>query len=102
MLKVGFTDDARNFIQQKDIDTITVDMMVYGGCGGEHYDPLVSVGKPSSPENYDLLEADGIKVYMFKGAKSKPGGVKISLDASVPAYKKLDIEGLAHIQSSLD
>jgi len=102
MLKVGFTEDARNYLLQKEADSITVDMMVFGGCGGEHYDPLVSVGKPSSPENYDLHEADGIKVYMFKGAVFKPGGIKITLDDSVLAYKRLDIEGLVHQHSSMD
>jgi hypothetical protein len=102
MLKVGFTEDARNYLLQKDAGSITVDMMVLGGCGGEHYDPLVSVGKPSSPENYDILEADGIKVYLFKGAVSKSGELKIILDNSVLAHKRLDIEGLAHKFSSLE
>jgi hypothetical protein len=102
MLKVEFTDDAKNYIRQKEADSITVDMMVCGGCGGEHSDPFVSVGKPSSPESYDLVEAGGIKVYMFKGAVSKPDGLKIYLDGSMIVYKRLDIEGLVYSLSSLD
>lgn len=102
MLKVEFTDDAMKYIRQKDADSITVDMMVLGGCGGQHYDPFVSVGKPTSPESYDTVDVDGIKVYMFKGAVSRPEGLTIYLDDSLVVYKKLEIDGLVYSQSSLD
>ncbi len=100
MLKVEFTGDARDYILQKG-GSITVDMMLYGGCGGQFKEPAVSAGKPSSPESYDLVEANGIKVYMFKGAVSKPDGIKISLAVDRMVFRRLLASGLVYEQPGM-
>lgn len=100
MLKVEFTDDAKDYILQN-ADSITVDMMLYGGCGGQFNEPAVSAGKPSLPESYDLVDANGIKVYMFKGAVSEPDGIKISLEVERRVFKRLHVSGLVYEQPGL-
>lgn len=97
LLKVEFTDDARDYILQ-DVDSVTVDMMLYGGCGGQFNEPAVWTGKPASPESYDLVDTNGIKVYMFKGAVSEPGGLKISLEVDRRMFKRLHVAGLVYEQ----
>ncbi|MDD4238789.1 MAG: CC/Se motif family (seleno)protein [Desulfotomaculaceae bacterium] len=97
MLKVEFTDDAKDYILQKS-DSITVDLMLYGGCGGQFNEPLVLTGKPSLPESYDLVDDNGIKVYMFKNAVSKPDGIKISIAEARGIFKKLHVAGLVYEQ----
>ena len=98
MLKVEFTDDAKDYILQNG-ESITVDMMLYGGCGGQLNEPSVSTGKPSLPENYDLVDANGIKVHIFKGAVSKPEGIKISLEVERKVFKKLHVSGLVYAET---
>jgi len=95
MVKVEFTDEARQHIIENG-GVITIDMLVFGGCGGNYKDPAVWTEKPASPENYDLIDADGIQVYLFKGAVVEPEGIKISLEIQQKVYKKLLIEGLVY------
>lgn len=77
MIKVELTSDAMDYIRQKNVDAITVDMMsIY--YGGFYNEPVVPIGKPTSPEDYVLVEVSGIKVYIFKDAETEPEGIKIS------------------------
>ena len=102
MINVTITTEAMDYILEKYSDSITVDMMTLGGCGGEHYSPAVSLGRPDSPEKYDLSDANGIKIYIFKGAEAKPDGIEISLEVERKYYKNLVVSGLLHDESSLD
>jgi len=54
----------------------------------------VSAGKPSFPESYDVVNSNGIKVYIFKGATSEPKGIKISLEVERGVFKRLCVAGL--------
>ena len=95
MIKVELTGDARQHIIENGA-AVTIDMMELGGCGGNHREPALWTEKPASPENYDLIDADGIQVYLYKDAKVKPEGIKISLEIQRKTYKKLLIEGLVY------
>jgi hypothetical protein len=58
----------------------------------------VSAGKPSEPENYDQFVAEGIKVYIFKGAVISPEGIKISRQGDWRLLHNLLVEGLLYEQ----
>ncbi|MDD3854050.1 MAG: hypothetical protein PHD40_10430 [Syntrophomonadaceae bacterium] len=43
---------------------------------GSHYSELfVPIGKPTSPQNYDLVAVNGINVYIFKGSETEQDGI---------------------------
>lgn len=91
MIKVEITGDARDYILKKNSESITVDMMsIY--YGGQYSEPVVPIGKPSTPQNYDLVDADGIKVYIYKGAETEPDGIKISVEGDY----RLHVTGLIY------
>jgi len=91
MIKVEFTGEAMDFIHKKNADSITIEMMsIY--YGGQYNEPVVPIGKPASPQNYDLVEANGIKVYIFKGAETEPDGIKISVEDN----HRLHVTGLVY------
>ncbi|TEB14731.1 hypothetical protein Psfp_02694 [Pelotomaculum sp. FP] len=92
MIKIEFTNDAKDYIRKKNADSITVDMMsIY--YGGQYNEPVVSHGKPTSPQNYDLVVVNGIKVYIFKGAETEPGGITISVGEG---NQRLHVAGLVY------
>lgn len=91
MLKVEFTGEALDFIHKKNADSITVDMMsIY--YGGQYNEPVVPIGKPTLPQNYDMVDINGIKVYVFKDAAIEPDGLKIHLENN----QKLQVAGLIY------
>jgi hypothetical protein len=95
MLKIEFTGDAKDYILHKNAGSITVEMMSI--CyGGQFNKPVASTGKPTSPEKYDLVDASGFKVYIFKGAEAEPDGIKISLEAKLKGFKRLCVAGLVY------
>ena len=101
MLKVELTDDAMDYIFQKNTDSITVDLPNYGGWGGNFWEPAVSVGKPRSTARYDLVNANGIEVYMYKGAESEPDGIKIFAKFKPDEFLRLHVSGLVYAQTDL-
>lgn len=101
MLKVEFTDDAMDYIRKKNTGSITVDMMNLGGCSGNYYEPAVSIGRPRSVQRYDLVNANGLEVYIFKGAETEPDGMKISLKAEQDDFNMLNVSGLVYEKTDL-
>ena len=91
MIKIEFTDDAKDYIHKKNVNSITVDIMsIY--YGGQYNEPVVPIGKPTLPQNYDLVDVNGIKVYIFKGAETERDGIKISIEGD----QRLHVEGLVY------
>jgi hypothetical protein len=101
MLKVEFTDDAKDYIQQKNANSITVTMMNLGGSDGNFWEPAVYVGKPYSTARYDLMNANGLEVYIFKGAESEPDGIKILAKCEPDDFYRLHVSGLVYAQTDL-
>jgi len=95
MVKVEITDEARDYIRQNNTDSITVEIMMlhYYGVINE---AVVVLGEPSSPEENDLVVVDGIKVYIYKGAETEPGGIKISLKDNPDEPNRLQVTGLIY------
>ena len=60
--------------------------------------PAVSAGEPYLPEGFDETIADGIKVYIYKGAVASPDGIKISRVGHWALFHRLQVEGLIYGQ----
>lgn len=94
MIKLEISEEAKDYILDK-IDAITVESVSMASCCGYSNEPLVFEYKPSAPENYEEVIADGIKVYVFRdGAVVHPDGARICLADNNSPYKCLNIEGL--------
>ncbi|HBC92731.1 MAG TPA: hypothetical protein DCZ10_07445 [Pelotomaculum sp.] len=61
----------------------------------------MSAGKPLSAAKYDLVNANGFEVYMFKGAESEPDGIKIFLEIEPSEFNWLRVSGLVYAQTDL-
>lgn len=61
----------------------------------------MSAGKPLSTAKYDLMNANGLAVYMYKGAQSQPDGIKIFLNADPYEINWLRISGLVYAKTDL-
>jgi len=57
---------------------------------------FVRLRKPEAPEEYNLFEIDGIKVYLYKDAEPKKDTILIDKAkySSDLAYKEFDVLGL--------
>lgn len=96
MIKVEISEDTRDFILNR-AEAIYVDaMMTCSGCIGLTMVPVVNEGEPSEPENYELVIADGIKVYILKGAVIAPEGIRIFLEGDRFIYQELEVAGLRY------
>ncbi|NLI11429.1 CC/Se motif family (seleno)protein [Pelotomaculum propionicicum] len=96
MIKVEISEDARDFILNR-AEAVTVEaMMTCGGCFGLTMMPVVLEGEPSEPEKYEVIIADGIKVYILKEAVINPEGIRIFLEGNKFVYQELEVEGLRY------
>jgi len=96
MIKLEISKEARDYILSK-IDAVTVESVSMASCCGYSNEPLVFEYKPTAPENYEEVIADGIKVYVFKdGSVIAPGGARICLADNNSPYKTLMTEGLRY------
>ena len=96
MTEVKITEDARDFILNK-AGAVYVDaLMNCAGCFNITMMPVVLVGEPPEPENYDQFAAGGIKVYIYKGAVFAKDGARIFLEGDRSVYQDLDVEGLRY------
>ncbi|MDD4334445.1 MAG: CC/Se motif family (seleno)protein [Desulfotomaculaceae bacterium] len=96
MIKIEISKEARDYILSKN-KAITVESVSMASCCGYSNEPLVFEYKPSTPEDYEEVIVDGIKVYVFKeGAVIAPGGARICLGDNNAPYKTLITEGLRY------
>jgi hypothetical protein len=96
MIKVEISKDARDYILNR-AEAVTIDgMMACFGCFGATLVPVVLETEPDAPENYEVVFADGIKVYILKGAVIEIEGVRIFLRGDKFVYQELEVEGLRY------
>jgi hypothetical protein len=76
-MKISLTDKARSYLEKKNAQTVTIDLIVAGGCI-EIGEPSVSIGEPLEGINkFDSFEIDGYTLYIFKGADIRKSGLLI-------------------------
>ncbi len=89
MFKIS--SDARDYII-KNGGALTIRVVKGGGCCATLY-PMTETVRPTVPEEYLLLQADGVDLYLQKGVNVRPGGINIVLNRLL-IMKKLDVQGL--------
>jgi hypothetical protein len=96
LIKLEISKEARDYILSK-FDAITVESVSMASCCGYSNEPLVFEYKPSTPEKYEEVTVDGIKVHVFKeGVVIASGGAMICLADNNSPYKTLMTEGLRY------
>lgn len=93
-LKVLVNDDAKKYINEKSKDnSITITIKYVGSGWRPEIKPSVMMGKPMADEEFDLVNADGIDVYIKKDIKSRKNEIKVSLEKFLWT-KYLIVEGV--------
>jgi len=57
--------------------------------------PTVSVGEPSQKQGFNLVEKDGISIYLSKTIRQKSGVPAIISLQGVWIFKELEVQGLS-------
>ncbi len=83
--KVEFTKDAKEFIEDKEFDNITIKMVRQsGGWSGPTMRPEVQAGNPKGKErdNYQMLEVDGVNVHIANNMNRENKNIKLTIDVT--------------------
>ena len=93
-MKLTIADEVLSLAASKGEKELTLDLFTAGNSCVPVSEPHVHFGPPKDPvHKYDILEQDGLKVYVFKGADAKKGEIKIHVKRFL-GMKSLEAEGL--------
>ena len=83
--KVEFTEDAKDFIKDKDFEDITVKMIRQsGGWSGPTMKPEVQAGSPKGKERdyYQTVKTDGVNIHIAKNMNRENTNIKLTIDVA--------------------
>ena len=65
-MKLTIDQKALDFCREKNIDVLTINVVVAGSCGGGGVnEPVVNKGKPQEKRmNFDKILQDGLEIYI--------------------------------------
>lgn len=66
-MKIIITDAVKDFLKNKKLDCITLDMAKSSMCCGSTSMPNIGHVEPSVPSKYDLYKIDDVNIYLWKG-----------------------------------
>ncbi|SCZ78219.1 CC/Se motif family (seleno)protein [Acidaminobacter hydrogenoformans] len=93
-MKLILSEEVLSFAASKGEKALTVDLFTAGNSCIPVSEPHVHFGPPKDPvHKYDVLEQDGLKIYIFKGADAKKGEIRIHVKRFL-GMKSLEAEGL--------
>ncbi|MBE3587927.1 MAG: hypothetical protein IMW93_05130 [Thermoanaerobacteraceae bacterium] len=95
MNMVKISDEALAFLSERGYRAVTISMEGLGGCCRPLFLPRLVPGLPQQPGHYRLVETNGVKVYLEKGALLDPRGVEITLSSSGQGVS-LEVRGMYH------
>lgn len=92
-MKIVLTDKARSYLENKKANTVTIDLIIAGGCI-EIGEPSVSIGQPlEGTDKFDRFEIEGYTVYLFKGADIRKSGLQIDIKKFL-GMQSLNVTGI--------
>lgn len=94
MSVVDITPEALSYIMERG-GAATVDFEAIGGCCVPLFVPVVTAGRPQSPERYQELSLPPASVFLDENALAEEGGALITLTLE-QALPRLDIKGIYH------
>ena len=77
-MKILIDERAKNFLNKKNINVITIDVKGCSSWSGTVFKPMASLGRPLDVEKYTLENVDGIDVYIMNGIKAVNDTVTVS------------------------
>ncbi len=85
--------EAKRYIMEKG-GAVTVRLVAGGGCCAT-VSPVTITGRPHNQDkdNYRLIEADGVQLYVHDSMRVLPGGISITLNKLL-WFKMLQVTGL--------
>lgn len=94
-MKIIIKDKVREYLKLREKNNLTIDLEDPRGCWEPVPEIFVRPREPEASENYNVYELDGIKVYIYKGAKTKDVlTIKMSERVSDLADKEIEVEGI--------
>jgi hypothetical protein len=96
-MKLIIQKEVLDYVASKNETVITLDLFIASGCCVPLSETNVYLGMPKDPlHKYDLIEQDGLKIYVFKGAKAKNDTMTLKLKKFL-GTKGIEAEGFALI-----
>jgi hypothetical protein len=93
-MKLIITEDVLAYAASKGETVLTLDLFTAGNCCVPLSEPHVHFGPPKDPvHKYDLIEQDGLTIYVFKGADAKRDTLTLKLKRFF-GVKSIEVEGL--------
>ena len=77
-MKILIDEKAKNFLNKKNSNVITIDVKSCSSWSGTVFKPMASLGRPLDVEKYTLENVDGIDVYVMNGMKAVNDTVNVS------------------------
>lgn len=95
--KINIEQDAKQWLEKKGKNVLTISRMDITGCCVAHEDIDVNYRAPKSG-NYEKIDYDGLEIYVEKNLKFKDDLVDISLTGFGP-FKHIFVDGLRRFSS---
>lgn len=92
-MKISIDDKTKKYISSKNEDSITTWLEGCSSWGTSEPQPSVKMGKPEDASDYEVQEANGIKVYVKSDVKAKDDSLKIKYSKML-WVEKLVVEGM--------
>ncbi|MDO5714665.1 MAG: CC/Se motif family (seleno)protein [Tissierellia bacterium] len=94
-MKLNIEQKALDYCKEKNIDTITVSVVVAGSCGGGGVnEPVVNKGEPQDRRvSYQRLEQEGLNIYIPEYIVESDQNLTLTVKKYL-MVKNLAIEGL--------
>ena len=77
-MKVILDDKAKNFLESRSVDSVTVEVKSCSSWSGTVLRPMASLGKPYSSDNFTSFVIDGVKVFLMNGIRASNDTIEVS------------------------
>lgn len=94
-MEIVIDNEVKQYLSSLGKKAITIYTEIVGSCWSPRPEIFVRTREPEAPEEYELFEVDNLKVYLFKGAKTRDNiKIKMSEQASDLPNKEIAVEGI--------
>jgi len=88
-LRIVIEDSAKAYLKKHEVDTLTVDIELFGGCI-VITEAKVQLGPPQNPHHFEKYEVEGYTVYVFRTVKFEENLLRIYKKKGILAKKGLE------------
>ena len=95
-MNIIISKEAKEQLYMMGKNTMTIYLEAVTSCWSPRPEIFVRLKEPAVPEEYNIYEVDGVKVYLYKEAVLTEDTIKITTakySSDLP-YKEFDVHGL--------